>query len=299
VSAVVPIEPPPALSLQSRIVETHFAARALEGVLEGLWRAGRVRLFQPARRAAVASVAATLALEPEDQVFGTARDWPAALARGVTFEALALQVFGKAGDPGLGRTLPGAVHDAGRRLALSDSGPAAHLLHAAGFGLGAALRGDDVVALAFFGSAALAQSDAHAAFNLAPVRRARAVFVARGPRATDLDLEAGADAWGMPVITVDGDHGAAVHRAVRRARQRALAGDGPTLVDARHGEADPIPWDVLALQRAGSLSAESERALEAEIRLALGAARRAAESAGHQDPESLRSHLLASVEDRP
>lgn len=288
-----------ATDLPARIVELVFLARALDDELDRLRLAGRVPGFRAARGAAWAMVGAGLALEPGDMLFGTARDWPAALARGVSATALALQVFGRAGDPGLGRTGPGALHSLSPRVALSDGAPAAHLVHAAGFGLAAAKRREPVVALALFGAAAIAASDTHAALSLAPAHDARAVFVARGPMGDEPPLAEMAGGWGLPVITVDGGHGGAVARAVAEARARAVAGGGPTLIDARRGGAgaslNDAPPDVLALQAAGRLSSEAERAAKAEVRATVWAARKAAEAAPRPAREGMLEGLFAAV----
>lgn len=296
-SAVFPLETGPSLEIEARIVEGVALALAVEAHLDNLAEANAIGLFPAAGRARVAMTAAALALGPEDMLFGTARDWVAALARGVTVDALFLQVFARAEATGGGRTLPGAVQDAARRVVLSAGPPAAHLLHAAGFGHAAALRGGERVALAYFGSAVALAQDAHRAFTLAGASGARTVFVARGAIGDTGSLERAAEGWGLRVAAVDGDDGGAVFRAVQRARDRALAGKGPTLVDARHGDGEPVPHDALVLQRAGRLSAEAERAVDAEIRAAILSARSHAEQAAAPGAETLAAHVRAEVAD--
>ncbi|MCB9736554.1 MAG: hypothetical protein H6745_28595 [Deltaproteobacteria bacterium] len=300
-SAVLPLETGPSLEVEARIVEGVALASAVEAHLANLAEAGHIGLFPPAGRARVAMTAAALATEPGDMLFGTARDWVAALARGVTVDDLFLQMFARASASGGGRTLPGAVQDPARGVVLSAGAPAAHLLHAAGFGHAAALRGgDERVAIGLFGSAVAFSQDAHRAFTLAGVAGARVVFVARGADGGVGSLHRAAEGWGLRVVTVDGDDGGAVFRAVQRARDRALAGKGPTLVDARHGDAPAVPHDALVLQRAGRLSSEAERAVDAEIRAAIMTARSAADGAAAPGPETLPEHVRAEAahEDR-
>ncbi|TNF38624.1 MAG: hypothetical protein EP329_00035, partial [Deltaproteobacteria bacterium] len=99
--------------LAARVLETVFMARGVDRELERLAFAGvaALRGFRPARRAVWAMVGVGLALSPEDTLFGTSRDWPAALGRGVPVATLMRQVLGRSGDPGLGRSLPGGLND--------------------------------------------------------------------------------------------------------------------------------------------------------------------------------------------
>lgn len=293
-TAALPTPARDATDLTARLVELAFLARAVDAELERLALAGKLRGFRPAHRAVWPMVATGLALGPEDQLFGTSRDWPAALGRGVSAATLMRQMFAKDGDPSLGRSLPGGLHDAVRKIILSDGSAAAHILHAVGFGVAAQLRRGPGVAVALFGAGAFASGDVHAAFSLAPLRAARVVFVVRGPRGDEPGFDAAAEAWGLRLVPVDGDHGAAVFEAVSRARVRALAGEGPTLIDARHQDSPRVPEDLLVLQRAGRLSSEAERATEAEIRATVWAARKSAEAASAPGPDTLFAHRLAA-----
>ena len=114
--------------------------------------------------------------------------------------------------------------------------------HAAGFAWGSRLRGDDRVALVFFGDGATSEGAFHEGANLAGVKRAPLVLlcnnnqwaistpVADQTRAAALvDKAAG---YGMPGIRVDGTDVLAVHKAVRAAVTRARSGEGPTFVEA-------------------------------------------------------------------
>jgi pyruvate dehydrogenase E1 component alpha subunit len=114
--------------------------------------------------------------------------------------------------------------------------------HAAGFAWGCKLRGDDRVALVFFGDGATSEGAFHEGANLAAVKKAPLVLLCNNNQwaistpvaeqsaaATLADKAAG---YGMPGIRVDGTDALAVHAAVRDAVVRARAGDGPTFVEA-------------------------------------------------------------------
>jgi 2-oxoisovalerate dehydrogenase E1 component alpha subunit len=293
VTAVASIEPVAHSRVQGALVEHWWLARELEQQLLTLSRSGRVGPFQPAERAMVAAIGATHGVRAADFVFGTERDWPVALVRGLSATEVVTQMFGGGAGPQAGRTIPGAIHNAGARLALSAGSAAAHILHAAGFGLAARLQARPQVALALFGTVAYGHSDLHAALDLAAQKNAQTVFVARGPRGGEASLEGSGAAWGIRTIRVDGDHGMAVFLAVERARERAIAGDGPTLIDARHSDHRMVPHDALALQAQGRLSAEVERAEKAHIRTQLWAARNAAEKMLTPADSTLQDHVTA------
>ncbi len=281
------------LAILTDLVRTQIAARELERHLLRLSRAGRIGPVLPAGDARVAMIGAARATEPQDLLLGTARDLPAALVRGARFELVHRQAFGTPGDPALGRATPGALVSAALGVALSASTASAHLLHAVGFGMAARAQRADRVALALLGTAAQRQGDLHAAFNLAPLRRAHVVFVARGPLAGDVPLDEAAAAWGLRAVRVAGDDGLAVYRAAREARARAVAGEGPTVIEARlEGPAEPR--DARALEALGGWSAEVARELPMRIAQALVAGQRAAEVAGTPALASLTEHVFAS-----
>jgi pyruvate dehydrogenase E1 component alpha subunit len=114
--------------------------------------------------------------------------------------------------------------------------------HAAGFAWGSRLRGDNRVALVFFGDGATSEGAFHEGANLAGVKRAPLVLLCNNNQwaistpvadqtaaAALVDKAAG---YGMPGIRVDGTDVLAVHRAVRQAVVRARSGEGPTFVEA-------------------------------------------------------------------
>ena len=114
--------------------------------------------------------------------------------------------------------------------------------HAAGLAWGMKLRGEDRVALVFFGDGATSEGAFHEGANIAAVMQAPLVLLcnnnqwaistplsAQTAAATLADKAAG---YGMPAIRVDGTDVLAVYEAVREAVARARAGGGPTFVEA-------------------------------------------------------------------
>ena len=269
--------------------------RAVEKALDVLSRQASIGTVNLAGDACEAMVGAASALDDGDMLFGTRRDLPAAIARNVSLETVFHQVFGTNADPSLGRGMPGTINHHGENVALSDGSPAMHLVHAAGYGHAARLKGAPNIALGLFGSAAQANGELHAALNFAAVNRCNTVFVARGALAGELRLSEIAHAWGIRAVLVPGDDSLAVHDAVAEARLVALGGGGATVVDARlDGPVRPV--NAQALQEARELSMESEGAMKEAVAAEVQAALKAAKTAATVSPHTLVNETFS---DRP
>ncbi len=199
-----------------------------------------------------------------------------------------------------------------------------HVPHAAGLAWGKKLRGEDAVAMAFFGDGATSEGAFHEGMNFAAVMRAPAVFVCNNNQwaiSTPLEAQTRSEtiadkaiAYGMPGVRVDGLDVLAVYDAAREAVERARAGEGPTLIEAVHYRAaphatadDPRAYIDLVrveeerarecvgryeafLRRAGLLTDELAASTRAECEELLRAGIAAAEAEPPPDPELLFSH---------
>jgi pyruvate dehydrogenase E1 component alpha subunit len=112
------------------------------------------------------------------------------------------------------------------------------------------LRGQRRVAITWFGDGSTSRGDSHEALNWAGVQRLPVIFVLENNQyaySTPLDQQFAVDpveraaSYGFPGLKVDGNDPEAMFDATRRARERALAGEGPTLLEAvtmrMHGHA--------------------------------------------------------------
>jgi pyruvate dehydrogenase E1 component alpha subunit len=126
---------------------------------------------------------------------------------------------------------------------------ATHVPHAAGLAWGKRLRGEDAVAIAYFGDGATSEGAFHEGANFAAVMRAPVVLFCNNNHwaiSTPLSAQTRAEAlvdkavgYGMPGVRVDGLDVLAVYEATRDAVERARAGDGPTFVEAVSYRAAP------------------------------------------------------------
>jgi 2-oxoisovalerate dehydrogenase E1 component alpha subunit len=267
-------------------------------------------------------------VEETDWIFPCYREHGAALLRGMPLVTFLCDLFGNAGDLMKGRQMP--CHEAWRpgRYASISSPIATEITHAVGAAWAARLRGEEMVALTYFGEGATSAHDFHTGLNFAAVRKIPVVFVCRNngwaisvPRERQTASETIAQkaiAYGMRGERVDGNDLLAVHAATRRARARAAAGEGPTLIECvtyrleGHSTSDDPrayrpaelvePWrkkdPILRLRRhlvaRGLHDDEAEQQLQTGVREQIQRALKEAESFPAKPPlESLFEHVYA------
>lgn len=183
------------------------------------------------------------ALQPTDWITSTHRPHGHAIAKGVTMRAALAELYGKAtgccggkggsmhlGDPEVGMVPAIAIVAGGVSIV-------------SGMGLAFKLQQTGQVAACFFGEGATNEGAFHEGVNFAAVQRLPIIYICENNlygastpyHATTLVPEVAqrAVAYGIPAVTVDGMDPIAVRRATITARQRAAAGEGPTLIEAK------------------------------------------------------------------
>ena len=187
------------------------------------------------------------------------------------------------------------------------------------------LRREPRVAMTFFGEGSTANGQWHEAMNLAGVQRLPVVFVLENngfAYSTPNSLEFAVDpveraaGYGFPGVAVDGNDVEAVFAAAAEAAERARAGGGPTLIEARtmrmhgHGahddmsyvpeemlaewrDRDPIDRYTRAARRRARRSTRADRRrsaseVAAEVAAAAEARARLADAGARRSPRSRR-----------
>src|SRR5947209_9912994 len=183
---------------------------------------------------------ATFALTDDDWIFPSYRESAIGLVRGMPAQTV-LQWW--RGHPS------GWWNPADWNVASIAVPIATHVPHAAGLAWGKKLRGENAVAMAFFGDGATSEGAFHEGVNLAAVMNAPAVFVCNNNQwAISTPIEAQTRAktladkavgYGMPGVRVDGLDVLAVYDAAREAVERARSGGGPTFIECVHYRAAP------------------------------------------------------------
>ncbi len=181
-------------------------------------------------------------LRSDDWLTSTYRNHGHAIARGVPLPAIAGELLGRVSGVNGGKG--GSMHVADQNLGMIGAMGivAAGLPIAAGAAFAAAYRGEDRVAVAFFGDGAVHQGAFHEALDFAGLMSVPVVFVCENnlyaeTTAVEYHLLTGSVAamavnYDMPGIQVDGMDVFAVHAVAEEAIARARAGGGATLIEA-------------------------------------------------------------------
>src|SRR5262249_787590 len=197
-------------------------------------------LYGGSAREAV-SAGGAVAVAPEGRLCILHRDLGAHLIRGVTPARIFAQYMGRDGGVTGGRD--GNVHFGDWRLGcvgmvsmLPDM-----MLGATGRAMAFKPRGEKRAAIPWFGAGPTLRRGFPAAPNWAGVQKLPVIFVLENNQyaySTPLTAQFAVDpveraaAYGFPGVTVDGNDAEAMFRAVYEARERAVAGGGPTLIEA-------------------------------------------------------------------
>lgn len=215
--------------------------RLIEEKMLRLIRQGRLsKWFSGFGQEAIA-VGTAFALNKDDTILPMHRNLGVWTTRGVPLRPLFCQLMGKEGGftKGRDRTFHFGIPEYGIVGMISHL--AAMLPVADGLALGAKLDGADRVAVAFTGEGATREGDFHEALSLAAVWKLPVIFIVENngyglstptnQALPETDLSKAGAGYGMVAETHDGNDVLAVIRAVRAARQRAVHGDGPTLLN--------------------------------------------------------------------
>ena len=172
------------------------------------------------------------------------RDLGVVLVAGLTPYEVFLGVFSKAADPSSGgRQMPS--HWGARRLGIvSHSSPiATQVPHAAGIAYAMRYRDEQAVVGCWFGEGATSEGDWHEGLNFAAIHKLPVLFVCENneyaisvrqdKQMAVRDVASRAEGYGMPGEVVDGSDVLACYAAMRAARERAIGGEGPTLIECK------------------------------------------------------------------
>lgn len=302
-------------------------ARTIDERMWVLNRAGKAPFVISCQGHEAAQVGSALALtRGKDFTLPYYRGLGSVLVMGMTPLEVMLGLFARAADPSSGgRQMP--AHYGSRRLKIvTQSSPVGtQVPHAVGIALAEKLRGGDAVTWVSFGEGTTSQGDVHEGINLAAVHRLPVIFQCENneyaisvPQRMQMAVASVAErahGYGLPGISVDGTDPLAMYEVTRRAVERARAGEGPTLVEARvvrltaHSsddndrtyrplqelqhlrEHDPVVRFGLYLHDIGALDTVQEQLMREQIAVEVNDATDQAEHAPLAEPATLYDHV--------
>ena len=217
------------VELMRRMVYT----RILDQRSISLNRQGRLGFYAPTAGQEASQLASEFALEKQDWILPGYRDVPQLIWHGLPL----YQAFLFSRGHFKGNQMPEDLNALSPQIIIG-----AQYIQTAGVALGLKKRGKEAVAITYTGDGGASQGDFYEGINFAGAFKAPAIFVVQNNRfaiSTPVEKQSAAStvaqkavAAGIPGIQVDGMDALAVYAAVREAGERAVRGEGPTLIGA-------------------------------------------------------------------
>ncbi|MDP9271435.1 MAG: thiamine pyrophosphate-dependent dehydrogenase E1 component subunit alpha [Chloroflexota bacterium] len=308
-------------------------ARAVDERMWLMQRAGKIAFIISGQGHEGAQVGLTWPMRRnQDWMAPYYRSIAATMTFGMSAEDIITAHLAKGDDvSSAGRQMPGHYGGKPYNIVSVSSPVGTQVLHAVGIAMAAWVRGDDVVAITYFGEGTANQGEVHEAMNFAGVHKLPVIFVCENngyaisvPLARQvggLSVAARAAGYGFPGVNVDGDDVLACYAAGKEAHDRARTGGGPTLIEAHvvrltsHSsdddqrryrdpaemetlkQHDPLPLFASQLRELGVLDEDTEQRLQAEVKQEITEASGRAEARPDPDPATAERFVYAE-EDR-
>ena len=298
-------------------------SRAVDDRIWLLNRQGKTAFVISSTGHETAQVGAALAFRPGvDIFFPYYRDMTFCLALGMTPKEIMLDQLAKWESPSsAGRQMPSHFSFPRLNIVSVSSPIATQLTQAAGAAYASKLLNDGRVTITFIGDGGTSKGDFHEALNFASTHKlpfimfvennGYAISVPQERQMNVHDISVRAQAYGIPGVTVDGTDPLAVYAATKAAHERALRGEGPTLIEAKvvrlrphssddddrtyrpqnelddlkNKEKDPIEVFTRYLRAEGIITPEYEQQVKDEAKREVEAAQEYAEAAPFAPPE--------------
>ncbi|MFS0654269.1 pyruvate dehydrogenase (acetyl-transferring) E1 component subunit alpha [Bacillus sp. 179-C3.3 HS] len=206
--------------------------RVLDQRSISLNRQGRLGFYAPTAGQEASQLATHFALEKEDFILPGYRDVPQLIWHGLPLTKAFLFSRGHF----VGNQMPEDVNALSPQIIIG-----AQIIQAAGVALGMKKRGKNAVAITYTGDGGASQGDFYEGINFAGAYKAPAIFVVQNNRyaiSTPVEKQSAAQtiaqkaaAAGIVGVQVDGMDALAVYAATAEARERAVNGEGPTLIE--------------------------------------------------------------------
>ncbi len=266
------------------------------------------------------------ALDPEDAIITNHRSHSHLLSKGADPKALMAEIFGK--RTGCNKGKSGTLHlavpeiNAPCTTTVVGGGPPI----AVGRAFAQQYRHEKNVTVCFTGDGAANEGSFHEALNLASVWALPVIFVCENNRYAGAqryeehtkarNIADRAAGYAIPGVVVDGNDVLVVYTAAVEARKRAVAGEGPTLIETKtyrwrgHGESDhqlyqpreeiaawqakcPIPRLSRHMLAQGLISADELREMESDMDAVVRDAIRFAEESPYPEPHEALEDVFA------
>lgn len=228
--------------LALRMYRSMASVQTVDTIFYEAQRQGRFSFFMTSAGEEATAIGSAAALTLDDVIFTQYREHGVLMWRGYTFQDMAHQCYGNRLGHGKGRQMP--IHYGSKALNFHTiSSPlATQLPHAVGAAYTLKLDRKKACAVAYFGEGASSEGDFHAAANFASTLGAPVIFICRNNGwaiSTPVTEQYRGDgiagrgpSYGMHSVRVDGGDARAVYNATAEARQIAVEGSCPVMLEA-------------------------------------------------------------------
>jgi 2-oxoisovalerate dehydrogenase E1 component alpha subunit len=312
------------------LIEMYRLMAITRAVDERMWilnRAGKIPFVISGQGHEGAQVGLAYALRKDhDWMVPYYRSVASLITFGMSPREIMLAQFARGVDPSSGgRQMPGHYGIAARNILSVSSPVATQLLHATGIAWAAKLRKSDQVVITYIGEGSSNQGDFHEGLNFAGVHKLPVIYVVENngyaisvPMALQSavqDIAIRGAGYNMPGVIIDGADVLNCYKAGVEAIERARAGEGPTLIEAKvtrltahssddqhtkyrsaeeleaEKSRDPLPRFRDQLRAAGMLDEAAEEQIMAESRKVVEDATDWAESQPDPDPATAQRNV--------
>src|SRR5215216_2915612 len=264
-----------------------------------------------------------------DYVYPYYRDHAIVMTLGMSARDELLSLLGRKEDPNSGgRQMPGHFSSRELNIVTASAPIGVQYPQAVGSALAFKMRGEDGVVLACGGEASTSQGDWHEAMNMAGIHDLPVVFLIQNnvyaisvPAKFQVagSIAKRAEGYGFSGYEVDGNDVLAVYEVAKEAFERARAGEGPTLIEAKtyrmtaHSsddddrryrereeieewrQKDPIVRFEKYLMENGILDESERDEISERIKAEVAEASKYAEDAPFADPEDVLAGVYAEA----
>ena len=226
-----------------------YATRQFEYTCTGLYRQGFIRGFlHPYLGEEAIAAGACAALGPDGYIVSTHRGHGHCICKGADLKRMVAEIMGR--ETGYCRGRGGSMHISSK----ADNNLGANgivgggIPIAVGAALGIKVKKSRQAVIGFFSDGAVNNGVFGESLNLAAVFKLPLVFMLENNHYAsstplessfgECDLACKGKAYGMPGICIDGNDAVEVYLATRKAVEKAINGEGPSLIEAetyRHG----------------------------------------------------------------
>ena len=195
-------------------------------------RQGRIGFYAPVAGQEASMIGSHFAMNKEDFLLPSYRDVPQMVFHGFPLHQAFLWSRGSI----IGGQIPEGVNILMPQIII-----ASQCIQAMGVGMAYKLRNEKKVSFTYFGDGATSEGDFYEGLNFAGVYKTPTIFICQNNRyaiSVPIEKQTAAEtlaqkaiAAGIPGIQVDGMDVLAVYQATKEAHERALNGEGPTMIE--------------------------------------------------------------------